>query len=203
MDITNVSAENLSEIARVHLAAFPDSAITLLGEEAARRYYHWLLAGPHDCLAVCAVDGQDLSGFLFGGTFRGAMTGFLKKNRGYLIFRLLSRPWLVANPVVLDRLGLADRLLRKRQARQVTPGAHSLQKSFSILAIAVDPGCQKKGVGRLLMDTAEKTALAQGYQQMHLSVATENHNAIAFYERLGWQKEPDAGWNGFMFKSLS
>lgn len=53
------------------------------------------------------------------------------------------------------------------------------------------------------MDTAEKTALAQGYQQMHLSVATENHNAIAFYERLGWQKEPDAGWNGFMFKSLS
>lgn len=94
MDITNVSAENLSEIARVHLAAFPDSAITLLGEEAARRYYHWLLAGPHDCLAVCAVDGQDLSGFLFGGTFRGAMTGFLKKTGAISFFGCFpARGW--------------------------------------------------------------------------------------------------------------
>ena len=37
---------------------------------------------------------------------------------------------------------------------------------------------------------------------MNLSVSTRNHQAIAFYERLGWQKVVEGGWKGQMVKGL-
>lgn len=75
----SLTTSDLPHIVRVHRAAFPDSALTKLGSEAVRRYYLWLLIGPHDAVNVGAFDLENvLVGFCFGGKFRGALSGFLQ-----------------------------------------------------------------------------------------------------------------------------
>lgn len=43
-----ISKQDVGAVARVHLAAFPRSALTRLSVEAVRRYYLWQLEGPHE-----------------------------------------------------------------------------------------------------------------------------------------------------------
>ena len=76
MEIRNLEAKDLPYVAAVHVAAFPDSALTMLGTEVVRRYYEWQLTGPHDIAALGAFAGAGVEGYCFGGVFRGAMSGF-------------------------------------------------------------------------------------------------------------------------------
>lgn len=203
--IRSLNPEDLGGVASVHMAAFPDSALARLGLEAVRRYYAWLLEGPHDAVRLGAWAGTELVGFCFGGIFRGAMTGFLNKNRMFLVARVLLRPWMIANPIFRDRLLNAARILGrtlKRPAPLPAPEAASA-KPFGILAIAVDPARQGLGVGRRLMRQAETLARASGFRQMILTVSPSNHQAIRFYEHQQWIKVVGkTAWEGRMKKLL-
>ena len=189
-----LEAGDLGAVARVHRAAFADTPLTLLGEEAVRRYYVWLLMGPHDVTALGAfVDGR-CAGFSFGGVFRGAMTGFVKKNRAYLGMRILMHPWLLARAPFRARLGQGLRLLsrKKRPVAKVQP-----VPSFGILSIAVDPHWQGSGVATTLMRENELAARGLGFHQMHLTVHPSNARAVRFYEKSGWSRHPPGeGWSG-------
>ena len=97
------------------------------------------------------------------------------------------------------------RLKKKKIPRIQTPAVvANKKKSFGILAIAVSPYYQKRGIGRLLMEEMERIALAEGFTHMNLSVARDNQKAIQFYESLGWVKQVDAAgkWHGNMSKEL-
>lgn len=193
---------DLDAVARIHRAAFPDSALTRLGWEATRRYYRWQLHGPHDVVALGAWRGDALQGFCFGGVFRGAMGGFVRTNRRFLIACVVLRPWLVGNPIFRERLLTGMRvLLNRSRPTQSGPGIHP---SFGILAIATAPQFQASGVGTALMAAAEAAARRSGFREMKLSVHPGNASAIAFYERLGWRKlAPGAAWHGSMGKQLA
>lgn len=198
---------DLPAVARCHLAAFPDSALSKLGTEAVRRYYEWQLLGPHDSVALAAILDGELVGFCFGGVFRGALSGFVRKNRQFLAWRILTHPWLVANPLVRDRLKLSTRVLRwtakKSAPNNARREASEQRTSFGILAIAVHPDTQGLGIGKMLMQEAERIALQGGFQSMHLTVATDNLQAIGFYERQGWKKHTTTDeWTGQMRKTL-
>jgi ribosomal protein S18 acetylase RimI-like enzyme len=206
IEISELRAGDLSATARAHLTAFPDSALTALGEGAVRRYYDWQLHGPHDVAAFAAYCGGELAGFCFGGVFRGAMSGFLRKNRNYLALRVAARPWLAFNPLFRDRLATGLRVLRRfsQPPKPAKPTPDKPRKtSFGILSIAVDPRFQGRGVGKLLMVESEAVARARDFTAMNLSVSVENHQAIRFYEGLGWQKAiRDGVWDGEMTKTL-
>lgn len=203
--IRNVSESDLLEITSIHMSAFPESALTKLGKEAVRRYYHWQLHGPHDCYAIAAYDVDQMLGFCFGGVFRGALVGFLQKNKQFLFWRVLLRPWLLFNEIFRDRLKTAFRSLRifprKKKVIKTSIPSNPV-KSFSILSIAVDPSIQTKGVGKMLMQTAELEAIHRGYDHMHLTVHPSNTNAVQFYLRVGWIKKEEDPWSGGMFKIL-
>lgn len=193
---------DLSQIAAIHTAAFPSSALSRLGVGAVRRYYEWLLTGPHDALIVgCDVDGA-LAGFLFGGRFSGAMTGFLERNVAYLSARVLARPAVWREAHIRERARAAVRLLRvaRRRARSADHRGSTASRpraepmfveqrapSFGVLVIAVDPSFQRRGVGSELMAAACEEARGRGAARMHLTVELGNSGAIAFYERLGWE----------------
>jgi N-acetylglutamate synthase-like GNAT family acetyltransferase len=49
--------------------------------------------------------------------------------------------------------------------------------------LAIDPGYQKKGVGRLLMDTVEQAAREKGY---HVIGCMSRLNTTAYFERMGF-----------------
>lgn len=192
----------LSDVARVHVAAFPSSALTKLGNEAVQRYYHWQLTGPHDVYAIAGFANEALVGFCIGGIFRGALSGYVRKNRRFLMLRVLLRPWLLSNPIFRERISLALKLGKRK--KKPGPISNVSVQSFGILAIAVHPQYQGHGVGRLLMQDAELHARREGFTRMHLTVEPSNSNAIRFYLGLGWEKvEKENAWTGQMQKWLS
>ena len=204
-----LEAADLPRVSEIHLAAFPNSALTMLGAEAVRRYYEWLLTGPHECLALGASVKKDIRGFCFAGVFSGAMSGFLRRNRAFLFGRILSRPWLGMNPLVRERAAMGLRVLR-RLGRQPsnTPTAAALTVAkpvspFGILAIAVHPDSHGQGIGKALMFEAEHIARRRDFKEMQLTVEMSNHRAVSFYESLNWTKTLHQGaWHGEMRKAL-
>lgn len=210
VQILKLEAGDLRRVSEIHLAAFPNSALTMLGAEAVRRYYEWLLSGPHECLALGASVKADIRGFCFGGVFSGAMSGFLRRNRAFLFGRILSRPQLGMNPLFRERATAGVRILRRfgRQPSN-TPGSSDRPVAkpvspFGILAIAVHPDSNGQGIGKALMFEAEHTARRRDFKEMQLTVEMSNHRAVSFYESLSWTKTLHQGaWHGEMRKMLS
>ena len=203
--IQPIGEADLFQVATIHRAAFTDSALTKLGQTAVCRYYEWQLTGPHELTALGAYIDRQMIGFCFGGVFQGALSGFLEKNKRFLIGRVLTQPWLLLNPIFRDRVQSGTKRLRnsvKRARPLLQPRPSST--CFGILSLALDPGYQGLGVGRLLMTRAEEAAQRMNYSEMLLTVQPQNKQAVAFYERLQWQKVARNGeWSGEMRKALS
>ena len=202
--IRQLESKNLPEVARLHQKAFRESALSRLGLEPIRRYYAWQFTGPHSCYAVGAYDEHDaLVGFCFAGIFRGSLTGFLASNKRFLIRWVLTHPWLIVSPLVIDRIKMAFRLFAGKRAP--VPSTYiSKYPHFGILSIATDPEKQGMGIGKLIMSDVEREALARGFTRMQLTVHPTNMQAVIFYERCGWERvNDDAGeWQGRMVKKI-
>ena len=186
-DVSIRDAQNpdLAQIAVVHVAAFPDSAITKLGSTAVERYYAWLMDDVHDATNLVAVNQGKIVGFVFAGTFKGATSGFLRRNRVRLLLSVLRRPTLLRDDLFRDRLSAGIDILRGKKRTQLSPSI--VHPGFGILAIAVNRSVRGAGTATLLMDHAEEAARARGVSGMLLTVALTNARAIAFYEKLGWK----------------
>lgn len=65
------------------------------------------------------------------------------------------------------------------------------ENSMELQRIYVAKEYQGKGYGKILIDHAEQYAREQGFAWIWLCVWFENHGAIRFYERSGWQKFGD------------
>jgi GNAT superfamily N-acetyltransferase len=206
--IQHISQTDLINVAIVHRAAFPESSLTKLGLEAIRRYYDWQITGPHDCTAFGAFENGSLIGFAFGGVFRGSLSGFVRVNRWFLVSQVMCRPWLLINPIFWGQLKGVGRTFGEKKKQPVSPThrnpIEALEPpSFGLLAIAVHPRHQSKGVGRLLMQYCEETARHKGFTQARLTVHINNLNAVRFYEQQGWVKTPQNHWQGRMIKGIS
>jgi ribosomal protein S18 acetylase RimI-like enzyme len=211
-DLTVRAAQpaDLDAMARIHLASFPDAAITMLGQEAARRYYEWQSEPVHDAVALVALDGERLVGFCVGGVFRGALSGFLRRNALFLVGAVSSRPAVLMDARFREKIRTGVRLLGRLARRRAThlfsrnearlPVAGGPQiRSFGILAIATEPGSQLGGVGRALMAAADAEARRRRFRRMNLSVHPSNERAVRFYEALGWLRVQHRGrWLGEM-----
>lgn len=208
--IRPLAVQDLPDVARIHMQAFPDSALTKLGREAVRRYYEWQIIGPHEALNIGAYDQDNLLGFCFSGVFHGALGGFLEKNRAFLIRRVISHPWLLVNPLFRERAQFAisrlyKRLLPRRTSVAAKPAVTKPKKdsSFGILSIAVAPPLQGSGVAQLLMEYSEQVAIERGFTYMNLTVHPSNKRAVRFYEKMGWQRDvKDGNWDGHMSKTI-
>jgi len=200
---------DLDEVARVHCAAFRKSAMTALGRDIVRCYYLWQFRGPgHQTYATGAWIDSRLAGFCVGGYQPTSLSGFLAQNRTRLVLRVLTRPWLLGNPLFRDRLTQGLRVLRRAFSRSApAPAAPQRAASteaprkppFDILSIAVDPAVQGMGVGKALMLHAQEQAREYGFYVMTLYVNGDNDQAIRFYEHLGWERCIQNGaWRGRM-----
>jgi ribosomal protein S18 acetylase RimI-like enzyme len=204
--LKEINENDLPQIVAVHRRSFPDSALTKLGGEIVRRYYLWQLTGPHKKVrAVGAFLDDACAGFSFSGEFSGSTSGFIGRNRNYLIREVALHPWLIFNPLFRRRIYSGLRIL-KNFSRKKNDGDgpdRKREKSYGILSIAVAPEFQKLGVGQLLMRDAEHEAVKCGYERMHLTVSPENERAIRFYRKLDWEKLSRNGdWTGSMYKRL-
>ncbi|HJZ90796.1 MAG TPA: GNAT family acetyltransferase [Gemmataceae bacterium] len=55
--------------------------------------------------------------------------------------------------------------------------------------LGVDPTCQRHGIGRALMDEAERLLRASGCPKINLQVRTANTAAIEFYRQIGFAQD--------------
>jgi ribosomal protein S18 acetylase RimI-like enzyme len=184
--LSKIDRQHLTAVAKVHRGAFPQSALSQLGREAVRRYYEWLLTGPHEAHFIGAFEGERLLGFCVGGAFQGALAGFLRRNWMYLLFCLVRHPQDLRNPMFRAALRLALRSLLRVRKTKTTTVRPAKGNSFGILAIAVDPQAQKRHIGCTLMAEMERIARANVCKGMHLAVSASNTGARTFYEKLGW-----------------
>ncbi len=210
--IRTLHRDDIAAVSAIHMKAFPHRAMSALGEDVLVRYYTWLMDDTHrEAQCIGAFADSTLVGFCFGGRYNGAMTGFLQRNRNFLIAKVISRPWLlVTNELFYSRIGMALRILkpatnanRRTLSSEESAARAAYLRGFGILAIAVDPTTQGRGVGKLLMASAEAEARRRHIDYMNLSVDMDNAQAIRFYEHLGWVKVmSDSSWSGEMRKSL-
>ncbi len=99
---------------------------------------------------------------------------------------------------------LADRLTRGESAifiarepdavlgfAQLYPGFSSLDQArqWILEDLFVVPNARKRGVGRALLDSAERLARETGAVRLTLSTAVTNRNAQALYETAGWVRD--------------
>jgi ribosomal protein S18 acetylase RimI-like enzyme len=204
IEIRELTDEDLSSVANIHCLGFSESALTKLGKKAVRRYYQWQLNGPHDVFAIGAFHGHLLVGFCFGGVFSGALSGFVRKNRAYLMGLVMLRPWLLFDRIVRNQLSVGVKMGKRKIHSQTKK--HSLKKtSFGILSVVVHPEMQNSGIGAMLMSAAEEEARRRKMDELNLTVNEQNQAAIQFYEKLGWKRTiPDTGnWRGRMRKTLT
>lgn len=198
-----LNEKDLALVSSVHVRAFSGRALAELGQEAVRRYY--LVQMQRSSNAVCLGLFQDdiLAGFCFAG-MRDALSFFLRENKWFLIWRIVTHPWLMFSSIFRERIFLVLRILGLPRSVLPAPSTASRVKSFGILSIAVDPQYQGLGIGKQLMLEAEKVALERGFRRMHLTVDVNNTNTIGFYEGLGWEKSSMANniWRGSMIKIL-
>jgi ribosomal protein S18 acetylase RimI-like enzyme len=207
MEVLPITLNDLILVADVHLAAFPDAALSKFGRETVRRYYLWYLSSPHDSVGIGVFVDRKMAGYCVAGVFRGSETIFLRQNIGYLIWYLATHPWLFEDKSVKNRINDAFQMVRQRIFRALSnkemPNTER-KDMFGILAIAVEPRYQRFGVGNLLLRDVERLALERGFNSMRLSVHLDNDQAASFYEKHDWEKipGPDGKWQGYMMKEI-
>jgi len=59
-----------------------------------------------------------------------------------------------------------------------------------LYAVAVDPALRRQGIGQALVEHACAELAARGCGKVNLQVREGNEAAAAFYERLGFEREP-------------
>ncbi|HYD09619.1 MAG TPA: GNAT family N-acetyltransferase [Acidimicrobiales bacterium] len=74
-----------------------------------------------------------------------------------------------------------------------------------VLRVRVHPAMRRRGVGRMLMDAVEADAAAQGVHRLFLDTATNQPEAVAFYEGLGYvrtgtESRPEWSWTLVYFE---
>ncbi len=206
MNLRILTSKDLPAVATLHLAAFPRAAVSRLGRAAARRYYDSLMSGPHETVGLGVFEQNQLSGFCFVGVRHIAEAFYVRRHAWFLAWRIATHPWLMVEPFIRDRIVHGLRLLLPPFHPPLTaaPAGQNSGRSYGIQYLAVNSGCQGRGVGKQLLSASEELARNHGCEEIHLSVYLDNPKAIGLYERMGWRRfSPDGVWHGFMFKRLT
>lgn len=201
--ILELNTSHLAQVSKLHRLAFPESALTALGDSGVYRYYAWQISGPHRTLNIGFFDDDVLVGFCFSGIFNGALSGFLRKNILFLLLQVITHPGFFISPFFRSRIWIAVHTIFRKRLSSTT--IVSIQEqSFGILSVAVLPEARGKLIGKKMMEFVETEAKKLGYCKMHLTVNPKNNQAITFYERLGWGRSvaSDGSWYGAMTKSI-
>jgi colanic acid biosynthesis glycosyl transferase WcaI len=181
VDIRVASNADLDAIVKLHLDAFPDFNMSVLGPRFLRKYYEIILNYGQSILLVAKNEGQIL-GFIAGFVNPKEFYKILKKNKWRLaiaaLMTLPTAPWAI------------KRLLRViRRGRQFVDRPEAMKENFCELAlIAVDPDSANMGVGKTLIRAFIDAAQHMDAVQLYLTTDANNNDPVnAFYRGLGFQ----------------
>jgi ribosomal protein S18 acetylase RimI-like enzyme len=137
---------------------------------------------PADQLIVRPATADDIPGLLLieHSCFQPEEAFTIRQIRG-----------LIGNPNVLSRVadGLGPEGTDLTIAGWIVAlvRQHRGHRSGRIYTIAIDPTCQGKGVGKLLLTRTINELKEKGVRHVYLEVRADNEKAIALYEKMGFE----------------
>ena len=184
MIIRSINRKDLSEVVRVHIAAFPGFYMTLMGESFLREYYYSVSKMPDGVVLGC-FDDESSDGKLLGVCAEAVVSaGFNKRMlcKRFVPFSIQSFRLLFSNPGAL--LHFAKNLTKRPNSEISDPAQYG-----ELLSIAVDPAIQGKGIGKALLAAIEEFLLKRGQHENSLTTdAVANDKTISFYRKNGYDE---------------
>lgn len=96
--------------------------------------------------------------------------------------------WLAPGPGLYARMLKSATVFVAERAGEVVGFAAVRLATREVRALYVTPGAAGGGLGQRLLLRLERVARALGIRELRLSATL---NAVGFYERLGWRREPE------------
>lgn len=206
----------LSDLARCHRAAFPHSLATALGRRYVTRMLSWYLSGSKTFLFHVKDENGHIAGYCGGmvsdGTLpTGSASGMAQHSFYAALWAFATHPWVLWHPEVRAKWPLLKKnvcsRLGLRKKKDITPEQSKKMRAaprVGLVVIGVDPACQGKGYGSLLLQEFERRAVTDyGIHQLQLTVLASNSTAIRAYERNGWIRGQQAGNSLQMTKNVA
>lgn len=194
MDITDVTAENASalarDIARIHASAYSAAHFSATFRPEKLERYNLLLLQNSDISLVAQEGGKPVGFIISGPSVSRGVRQFTRENRMYLVGRLLRHPQFLWAKVH----GKLNGMLHK-PVPSTAP--------YRLLSIATDPAAQSRGVGAALIGALEQRLRASGVKRYGLSVRMDNPRAAEFYRRNGFVVEKEQLGSFYYVKNLA
>jgi ribosomal protein S18 acetylase RimI-like enzyme len=177
--------DDLESITIIHLQSFPNFFLTKMGFAFVREYYRILLHFPESIAILSEEAGQPV-GFIVGFGNPKKFYEFYGSQKKQLLF--LTIVAVASNPLLVTKV-----INNFRRISQV----ESLKSDVEISSLAVLPGLQNSGIGRLLLTTfLESVKEARIYTKVFLTTDSMNNDSVNnFYQKQGFNMEKTF-WRG-------
>jgi ribosomal protein S18 acetylase RimI-like enzyme len=179
--IRKMSKQDLEEVVRIHIKAFPGFFLTILGRDFLFNLYDSFL---NDDLSIClvAVKNSFIKGFMVGNLKPDNLFRRMLFKKGYLFF-FNSVSALLKSPVMVSRKLLSA--LRYRGDRPV-----KYKNGALLSSVGVDPDEELKGIGSNLVKVFCHEAFKRGSDVVYLTTDKfGNENVNLFYKKNGFRLE--------------
>ena len=212
-EIHNATRIVLSEIARCHMASFPDALASALGSKYVKKMLEWYISSDKTFLFYveeCGICVGYCGGMVKDGSFEtGSASSMAQYSFKQGIYSLSIRPWVIFHKEFVRKNRFVLKNLKMKIRKFIFPNK-PLQKSSpyfqtaltGLVTIGVHPDFQGKGYGSLLLREFENKTKEMGIKQMQLSVSSDNVKAIKSYGRNGWIKAQSVGNSLSMVKTI-
>ena len=179
LQIKPLTENDLGHVVRIHQNVLGYTFNSRLGLDHLSFLYRTMAQDDQSYVGVASIDNQPVgvvSGTLNMEKIKSSMLSSLKFQQwANLLFHVLRQPGLIHEWWKGNRIG-----------RPVYFAGDLVQPILT--AIAVDPRCQGKGIGKCLVSDLESFFQRKNIQVYRLDTLIENSNARKFYESLGFQQ---------------
>jgi ribosomal protein S18 acetylase RimI-like enzyme len=177
MMVAPLTEQLVKPVVQLHRHVLGDTVNAQVGEWFLTYLYRQLLHLPRLAKAWVAVEDDQVVGFVSLATDYQALSTTLMQQLSF-VSKIRAGLFFLVHPK------LAWQFLQQRRFGNYLKTAVPAHSAY-VLTLGVATNQQGKGVGRLLMDAATRQ-LADRYP-IYLDTKVDNHQAIRFYERYGFQ----------------
>lgn len=212
--VRNATTADLVSIAGCHRKAFPHALSSAMGVKYLCKMLEWYLVDDRAFLFLLEEGGRCLGycgGLKFDGTSRiGSASSMIQHSFRAAVKTFLTRPWLFVHPEFIPKYKLAFRnvyrkirkVIGKESTSPAVRDASLPEPHAGLIVIGVDAGFHGRGYGSLLLKEFELRAKEFGFEKLHLTVRSDNDQAMKSYKRNGWVIEQVNGNSTAMHKYL-